>query len=282
MKKVILLTVIGMVALTSCQKEGCTDPTAINYSEKAKKDDGSCTYEAEPTPEPVAQPVLIGTATTSLNDTVKLYAEENLSTGYSNLYAEVRDANGVIMDNATVTFAPLMDMGAMQHACPVIQPTFDAGSNQYKGVVIFQMSSMAGTWTMDVVVNGNPASFNLNILESDTKVVGVYTGDDTEKYIVSVVRPENWVVGMNDLDILLHRMESMMSFPEVTDMDIVLTPWMISMGHGSTGNISPVHTANGLYSGTVNLSMTGDWRLHLELSKNSVLVHSDAFLDILF
>lgn len=33
-----------MVTLASCKKQGCTDPTALNYSEDAKKDDGSCTY----------------------------------------------------------------------------------------------------------------------------------------------------------------------------------------------------------------------------------------------
>ena len=36
-----------MFALTtSCKKKGCTDPEAYNYSEEAKKDDGSCSYEA--------------------------------------------------------------------------------------------------------------------------------------------------------------------------------------------------------------------------------------------
>ena len=28
----------------SCKKEGCTDPNAVNYNEKAKKDDGNCKY----------------------------------------------------------------------------------------------------------------------------------------------------------------------------------------------------------------------------------------------
>jgi len=37
----ILLAGLGLAA---CKKKGCTDPTADNYSEKAKKDDGSCTY----------------------------------------------------------------------------------------------------------------------------------------------------------------------------------------------------------------------------------------------
>src|SRR5690554_982223 len=33
------------LATVSCKKEGCTDASAINYSDKAKKDDGSCKYE---------------------------------------------------------------------------------------------------------------------------------------------------------------------------------------------------------------------------------------------
>lgn len=32
---------------TSCNKKGCTDPTATNYDEKAKKDDGSCDFAPE-------------------------------------------------------------------------------------------------------------------------------------------------------------------------------------------------------------------------------------------
>ena len=42
-----LALLAGMVAVTaiSCKKEGCTDATANNYSEEAKKDDGSCTYD---------------------------------------------------------------------------------------------------------------------------------------------------------------------------------------------------------------------------------------------
>ena len=39
---------IAAVSFSSCKKEGCTDSTAENYSEKAKKDDGSCLYKDEP------------------------------------------------------------------------------------------------------------------------------------------------------------------------------------------------------------------------------------------
>lgn len=46
MKKIIYFTFISTVLLsTSCKKkEGCTDPTALNYDSKAKKDNGTCEY----------------------------------------------------------------------------------------------------------------------------------------------------------------------------------------------------------------------------------------------
>ncbi|MBL7898328.1 MAG: DUF4856 domain-containing protein [Crocinitomicaceae bacterium] len=44
MIKYILPLAITAIAFTSCKKEGCTDETALNYNEEAKKDDGSCTY----------------------------------------------------------------------------------------------------------------------------------------------------------------------------------------------------------------------------------------------
>lgn len=50
----ILVLVSGIAFLTSCsKKEGCTDPTAINYDSDAKKDNGSCEYEDDdPAPTP--------------------------------------------------------------------------------------------------------------------------------------------------------------------------------------------------------------------------------------
>ncbi len=44
MKHFILLTALLSVGLISCKKKGCIDPTAVNYSADAKKDDGTCNY----------------------------------------------------------------------------------------------------------------------------------------------------------------------------------------------------------------------------------------------
>ncbi len=40
----LFLVFLFLFPLSSCKKEGCTDPAASNYDSKAKKDDGSCLY----------------------------------------------------------------------------------------------------------------------------------------------------------------------------------------------------------------------------------------------
>jgi hypothetical protein len=48
MKNIKIVLMVAVVSLTACKKEGCTDEKALNYNSKAKKDDGSCTYEKLP------------------------------------------------------------------------------------------------------------------------------------------------------------------------------------------------------------------------------------------
>ncbi len=46
MGAIALFVAFAVTSLSSCQKKGCTDPSATNYSDKAKKDDGTCEYAA--------------------------------------------------------------------------------------------------------------------------------------------------------------------------------------------------------------------------------------------
>lgn len=42
--KIGAFALFGLIALSSCKKEGCTDENALNYNEEADKDDGTCEY----------------------------------------------------------------------------------------------------------------------------------------------------------------------------------------------------------------------------------------------
>ena len=67
MRKQILMSLLVLPLIFSCKKQGCTDPTAINYNEHAEKDDGSCNYDNE---YPNRLPTIIDTDMTLTNDTI--------------------------------------------------------------------------------------------------------------------------------------------------------------------------------------------------------------------
>jgi hypothetical protein len=94
--------------------------------------------------------------------------------------------------------------------------------------------------------------------------------------------PKEWKVGNNPFEVTVHRMESMMSFPAATDLAIEIIPEMPSMGHGSPNNVNPVHIANGHYLGSVNFTMTGEWRINLIIKKGDRTITKKAWFDIAF
>ena len=46
---ILTISILLTTLFTACKKDGCTDPLANNFDPKAKKDDGSCTYDSPTT-----------------------------------------------------------------------------------------------------------------------------------------------------------------------------------------------------------------------------------------
>lgn len=237
--------------------------------------------EVKPETKPIEK-IKLGEATTAKNEKVALWADHNLVTGFHKLYVSVVDASGKNVSNASVKLMPMMDMGTMKHSSPVEQPSYNTTSGLYEGAVVFTMPSGTHSWMVNVTINEEVKTLNVNIPDAKTKMVGSYVGTDGNKYIVAVVPDKKWEVGLNDLEIIISKNESMMSFPASDDFKIVFSPEMPSMGHGSPNNVNPVSKGSGRYKGKVNYTMTGDWRLHFKLSKNDVVIVEDATIDILF
>ncbi|MBU2018157.1 MAG: hypothetical protein KJ941_00810 [Bacteroidetes bacterium] len=87
--KSIFMTALIAVSMsaTSCKKEGCTDEEAINYSEKAKKDDGSCEY-----------------ASTSNSNTVSGNISSNTTWSADKIW--ILNGKVVVTSGATLTIEP--------------------------------------------------------------------------------------------------------------------------------------------------------------------------------
>lgn len=86
----LLLMASLTVVTTSCKKEGCTDPNAINYSESAKKDDGSCKYASQG------------------NNETTVYVTENISenTTWVSDKVYILSTRVAVLSGATLTIEP--------------------------------------------------------------------------------------------------------------------------------------------------------------------------------
>lgn len=62
----LTLLIVGSTLTVSCKKKGCTDSSAINYNDEAKKDDGSCEYDVS---KPTISIIGANPATVALNGT---------------------------------------------------------------------------------------------------------------------------------------------------------------------------------------------------------------------
>jgi hypothetical protein len=229
-------------------------------------------FACGPAPVTEPQPTSIATATEGAL-TVEVLSLAPLAVGQARLlYRVTRDGQAVT--TAQVVQRPLMTMPTMKHGCPKVDPAATANADGYfAGTVVFNMpSSEMDSWdlSVDVTPQGAAAATTvtfpkLAVADSDARrMVMMNTMNTMVTLGFTAGAPR---VGQNEYTVSVHRPVDMMKmeWAPVTDLTVVGTPEMPSMGHGSSGNVNPVHTAGGLYTGTVNFSMAGDWVLHLDL-----------------
>ena len=223
---------------------------------------------------------------------VQIWGKKNFFMGYNQLTVILLDSvneKDTIKDSH-IHFMPVMVMGSgmmmpMQHACPVENPDEDAPNGLFKGAVAFVMpTSTAGYWTLGLTVHNHKnnkygaAGFNITVDNPSSPALSVFTSlaVDAPKLVLSLVSPTTPKVGMNDIEFTLHRKESDMSWPADTTHTFIITPEMPSMGHGSPNNVNPVHIGNGHYKGKVNFTMTGEWKIKVEVQKDGKTISKDA------
>lgn len=219
------------------------------------------------------------------NDThvVELYSATGvLQQGHNAISLRIKNkTTNEYEKNATVSWAPLMHMMSMQHTCPYSAVTKTSGKETlYNGYIVFQMAQNdTEYWKLKVnyTTNGTDYSVNevISVPASAKRRVTSFMGSDGTKYVLALIEPTSPKVAINDIKMGVFKMENMMSFPIVNNYTVKIDPRMPSMGnHGSPNNVNLTQSATDLlYSGKLSLTMTGYWKINLQLlnSANEVL-----------
>lgn len=214
---------------------------------------------------------------------VVLYAEQEPFVGYNHFYIALYDSiSNTQLKDVHVEFAPLMDMGTMVHACPYENPEFNSQTKLYAGACTF---IMAGMWNFDVwfsksIESSALHSYTFEFNVQAASMVKNIDATDGKKYFITLMQPEKWQVGMNDIEFCINTRETMMNFPAAENLNIVMNPWMDmggGTGHGSPNNENPTHGNNGHYAGKINFTMSGGWDINLAISNADSVIMETTF-----
>lgn len=206
--------------------------------------------------------------------TVELYSKSGkLEQGYNALSLRIKEKNGnSFIDNAIVSWNPMMYMTAMQHSCPKSEVVKTPHKQTlYNGFLVFQMASHGSEYwelTIDYTIDGTSYSVSdtLEVHPSDKQRVTTFTGTDDVRYVLALVAPSEPKVAINDMIVGLYKMENMSHFSTVDHYSIKIDPRMPSMGnHGSPNNQDLTQKTDGFYHGKLSLTMTGYWKINLQL-----------------
>lgn len=210
------------------------------------------------------------------NDThvIELYTKTGaLEQGYNAISLRIKNkSTNIYEQNATVSWMPVMHMASMNHSCPKSTVTKTAlKETLYDGYIVFQMAQNdTEFWDLKVDYTINDMSYTateiVNVPAFAKRTVTSFMGSDSKRYIIALIEPSAPKVAVNDITFGLYTMENMMTFPVVNEYKIKIDPRMPSMGnHTSPNNVDLIQMADNLYHGKLSLTMTGYWKINLQL-----------------
>jgi len=227
----------------------------------------SCKTATEPAPlYPSALAHLLVATGTNQGYVVEVYADTTISVGYTRLYVKAKQGDAVLSDIHMIV-EPYMDMGTEHHSCPVEQSEIEESDTAgfYHCTAMFTMAS-ANAWKLGITIHDHDVdttvTVHVPIAVAHSSNVQTSADSTNVKYIFTL-KSGNWKVGMNTIRFNVYRTSNNYDFTPIDDADLLMTPTMPSMNHGSMGNVDPISSGIGWYTGYVNFTMTGDWQIAL-------------------
>lgn len=238
---------------------------------------------AEPAPPAGRTPALLTQASQD-GLTVELLSFAPFAVGQNRVFYRL-SRDGQPLTAATLKQRPLMHMMTKSHPCPLVDPAATADANGlFEGLLIFSMASGENEpWKLGLEVTegaGAPVTVDLGVVAvADSKLKVVLTRDTTRKVVFTFGFPDGEPkVGANAVLVTAHESKNMgMMFEPMDDLVLTMTPEMPSMGHGSSGNVTPTLEAPGRYRGTVVFSMAGDWVVNFTVTAGDAALGAASF-----
>ncbi|MFD2942398.1 hypothetical protein [Flavobacterium notoginsengisoli] len=214
------------------------------------------------------------------NDThiIELYSTTgSLVQGYNHISLRIKDKKtSDYITDAKLEWTPLMHMSMMQHSCPKSEVEKRDKKTVFEGDIIFQMAqNKSEYWELTITYEINNTTYTatdkISVPASTKRTVNSFKGSDGKNYVIAYIAPSSPKVALNNMTVGLYKMQDMMTFPLVDNYNIKIDPRMPSMGnHGSPNNTDLRQHADydALYTGTLSLTMTGYWKINLQVLNN--------------
>lgn len=231
---------------------------------------------------------------------VSVYSKTGkLHIGYNELFFVVtkKSSGNYVKVFQISELTPLMYMSKMNmyHSTPTTDKVAyynDDYPAVKSGWVSFLMNtSEAGSWTLAYNVsvlgsNGSreAADITINALPEGQQWLKSFKVEN-DTYYISLVNPTDWQTGKNTITAYVSKKNTPATTPYGLAQEkftIEIDPRMPDMGnHTSPDNVSLTKQADGSYQGTVNLTMTGRWRIHLAVkdAQGNVVAGGDDLAD---
>lgn len=220
-----------------------------------------------------------------------VYSTKAFETGYNELFVSLFDSiDGTSLSNGHFDISAVMNMGSMMHGCPVENTEDTVTTNGYfRSAVIFSMPGNTSQWTLNLFFHNHKNNLSgkgklgINVNSSSpTKFISTTISADSNRVVfMSLIDPKNPVVGVNNFEMTVHEKVSDYVFKPITNYSIEIVPEMPSMNHGSPNNVNPVNAGNGHFNnGKVNYTMSGLWRIKLNIYKNNTLISNNQYFEM--
>ena len=285
MKKVVyIITIITGFVLTSCNSNddvkdfGINGITITDDADCCSAEEALAVYDFLQTLKPIDQLRLEVDGQYEIH----VYARtDSLHVGYNDLYfVGTKKSTGNYIKFVNITnLTPLMFMSKMNmhHSTPVAdEVTFlDTKLAAVKhGWVSFLMStSENGSWTLSY--DAEVLKYTSSLQATGINVAPLPNGQawlksfkvNEDTYFLSLANATDLNTGTNSIKAYVSKKSNPVTTPyaQATEQFIIeIDPRMPDMGnHTSPDNTSLTRQPDGSYKGTINLTMTGLWRIHL-------------------